>query len=79
MVYVIALETRRNYCPKCDSILGLCHEHSHNVDTKVVSLDSVDNVCVGLFESQDAATKVCFEIMQLWLLLHHMHRMITTA
>ena len=40
MVDGIALETGCNYCPKCDSILGLCHEHSCNVDTKVISLES---------------------------------------
>jgi hypothetical protein len=60
MVDGIALETRCRYCLKCDSILGLCHEHSHNVDTKVVSLESVEKVCAALFESQDDATKVCF-------------------
>ncbi|KIM86980.1 hypothetical protein PILCRDRAFT_4223 [Piloderma croceum F 1598] len=56
----IALETRCRYCPKHDSILGLCREHSHNVDTKVISLDSVEKVRVALFESQDDTTKVCF-------------------
>ena len=60
MVDGIALETRCRYCPKRDSILGLCREHSHNVDTKVISLDSVEKVRVALFESQDDATKVCF-------------------
>ena len=39
MVDGLALETRCHYCPKRDSILGLCHEHSHNVDLKVVSLN----------------------------------------
>ena len=60
MVDGMALETRCRYCPKHDSILGLCREHSHNVDTKVISLDSIEKVHVALFESQDDATKVCF-------------------
>ena len=60
MVDGVALETRCCYCPKCDSILGLCHEHACNVDTRVTSLDSVEKVCEALFKSQDDATKVCF-------------------
>jgi hypothetical protein len=60
MVDGIALETRCRYCPKHDSILGLCREHSCNVDTKVISLDSVEKVRVALFESEDDTTKVCF-------------------
>lgn len=31
----IALETRCCYCPKRDKILGLCREHSHNVNIQV--------------------------------------------
>jgi len=42
MVDGVALETRCHYCPKHDSILGLCCEYSCNVDTKVTSLDSVE-------------------------------------
>jgi hypothetical protein len=60
MVDGIALETRCRYCPKCNSILRLCHEHSCNVDPEVISLDSVEKVSLALFESQDNATKVCF-------------------
>ena len=60
MVDGIALETRCHYCSKHEGILGLCHEHSHNVDIKVISLDSAEKVHVALFESQDNATKVCF-------------------
>ena len=55
----IALETRCRYCPERDKILGLCREHSHNVNTKVESVESVENICVAL-DSQDSATKVCF-------------------
>ena len=60
MVDGIALETRCHYCSRCDSILGLCREHSRNVDTRVISLDSVEKVRVALFESQYDTTKVCF-------------------
>jgi hypothetical protein len=60
MVDGIALGTRCCYCPKRDSILGLCREHSSNVDTKVISLDSVEKVRVASFESEDDAKKVCF-------------------
>jgi hypothetical protein len=60
MVNGIALETRCHYCSKHDSIFGLCCEHFSNVDTKVISLNSVEKVHVALFESQDNAIKVCF-------------------
>ena len=56
----IALETRCHYCPQQDRIMGLCREHSHNVNTQVVSLDSVEEVRMALFEPQDDDTKVCF-------------------
>jgi len=46
----IALETKCRYCPKRDQILGLCREHSHNVNTKVDSVESVDKVCTALFD-----------------------------
>ena len=59
MVDGIALETRCRYCPKCDSILGLCHEHSHNVSTKVETFQSVENVHLAL-QSDDENTRVCF-------------------
>lgn len=55
----IALETRCCYCPECDKILGLCHEHSHNVNIQVDSFGSVEKVYAAL-GSQDLATKVCF-------------------
>jgi hypothetical protein len=56
----IALETKCCYCPKRDQILGLCHEHSHNVNTKVDSVESVDEVRAALFDMQNEDTKVCF-------------------
>ena len=60
MVDGVALETVCHYCPKHDSILGLCREPSCNVDIKVTSLDSVEKVHTALFTFQDDATKVCF-------------------
>src|SRR5712672_273467 len=56
----IALETKCCYCPKQDQILGLCHEHSHNVNNRVNSVESVDEVHAALFDMQDEDTKVCF-------------------
>ena len=55
----IALETRCCYCPKQDKILGLCREHSHNVNTQVDSVESVEKIRAAL-DSQDSAVKVCF-------------------
>lgn len=54
-----ALNTTCRYCPKCDCILGLCREHSHNVNTVVDSLESVEAVRSAL-DSEDEASKVCF-------------------
>ena len=56
----IALDTRCRYCPERDSILGLCQEHSHRVNTKVDSFESVEQVRAALFEPKDSASKVCF-------------------
>jgi len=56
----IALETKCRYCPKRDQILGLCREHSCNVNTKVDSMESVDKVWTALFDPQDEDKKVCF-------------------
>jgi hypothetical protein len=55
----IALETRCRYCPKQDKILGLCQEHSHNVNIQVDSVESVDKIRTAL-GSQNPAVKVCF-------------------
>jgi len=43
----VALDTRCRYCSKRDSMLGLCREHSHRVNTKVDSIESVEQVCVA--------------------------------
>lgn len=56
----IALETKCRFCPKRDQILGLCHEHSSNVNIKVDSMESVDKVWTALFDLKDEDTKVCF-------------------
>ena len=56
----IALDTRCRYCPERDSILGLCREHSHRVNTKVDSIESVEQVRAALFEPKDSTSKVCF-------------------
>lgn len=54
-----ALNTTCRYCPTCDSILGLCREHSHRINTVVDSLESVEAVRAAL-TSDDDETKVCF-------------------
>lgn len=59
MIDGVALETKCRYCPIRDSILGLCREHSHRVNTKVESLESVENVRTALFNGSEE-TKVCF-------------------
>ncbi|KAF8135316.1 hypothetical protein K438DRAFT_1640163 [Mycena galopus ATCC 62051] len=55
----VSLETKCRYCPDRNSILGLCREHSHRVNTKVESLESVENVRNALFNGSEE-TKVCF-------------------
>lgn len=57
----VALEAKCRYCPIRNSVIGLCREHSKNVGTEVTDLQSVENICTALFESQDhPLTKVCF-------------------
>jgi len=56
----IALETRCRYCPERDSILGLCREHSYRVNTRVESVDSVEEVRTALAEPKNSSSKVCF-------------------
>ncbi|KAJ7886569.1 hypothetical protein B0H14DRAFT_2286363, partial [Mycena olivaceomarginata] len=55
----VSLETRCRYCPERDAILSLCREHSHRVNTKVESFDSVEKVQVALFEPETEDQKVC--------------------
>ncbi|KAJ6576284.1 hypothetical protein B0H10DRAFT_2168493 [Mycena sp. CBHHK59/15] len=51
MVDGVALETKCRYCPHCDTIVGLCHEHSHL---------SVEAVWTALFNPPSDEEKVCF-------------------
>ncbi|KAJ7850933.1 hypothetical protein B0H14DRAFT_2581744 [Mycena olivaceomarginata] len=60
MVDGVALETKCRYCPYRDAILGLCREHSHHVNTKVDSLESVEEVRAALAEDIKDPGKVCF-------------------
>ncbi|KAJ7746768.1 hypothetical protein DFH07DRAFT_1038050, partial [Mycena maculata] len=56
----VALETKCRYCPRRDAILGLCREHANRVNTKVDSLESVENVRKALAEDPKSENKVCF-------------------
>ncbi|KAJ7852220.1 hypothetical protein B0H14DRAFT_3085731 [Mycena olivaceomarginata] len=60
MVDGVALETKCKYCPYRDAILGLCREHSHHVNTKVDSLESVEEVRAALAKDIKDPGKVCF-------------------
>ena len=56
----VALESKCCYCSRRDSVLGLCREHSKNVDPKVTSFQSVDKIRTALFKETEADKKVCF-------------------
>ncbi|KAJ7683107.1 hypothetical protein B0H17DRAFT_1160967 [Mycena rosella] len=56
----LALETKCCYCPYRNTILGLCREHAHRVDTQVDSLESVENVRLALQKDAKDPGKVCF-------------------
>ncbi|KAJ7835785.1 hypothetical protein B0H13DRAFT_1652491 [Mycena leptocephala] len=57
----VALETRLRYCPERDAILGLCREHSNRVNTKVESLESLQEVRKALAETdKKSKTRVCY-------------------
>jgi hypothetical protein len=56
----IALKTRCHWCPKHDHVIGLCREHSHNVDTKLEDFNSLEKIHVALFEATSDTTKVHF-------------------
>ncbi|KAJ7312418.1 hypothetical protein DFH08DRAFT_822155 [Mycena albidolilacea] len=60
MVDGVALETKCRYCLYRDAIIGLCREHSHCVNTKVDSLESVEKVRVALAKDIKDSGKVCF-------------------
>lgn len=55
----IALESKCRYCPQRDSVVGLCREHSKNVDPRVESFLAIEKIRTALFEGTES-TKVCF-------------------
>ncbi|KAK7015571.1 hypothetical protein VNI00_019065 [Paramarasmius palmivorus] len=59
----IALETKCRYCTERDAVMGLCREHSKNVDLNVSSINNVEQIRHALFDEnthQDSSKKVCF-------------------
>lgn len=56
----VALESKCCYCSRRNSVLGLCREHSKNVDLEVTSFQSVDKIRTALFKETEADKKVCF-------------------
>ncbi|KAJ6597333.1 hypothetical protein B0H10DRAFT_1959864 [Mycena sp. CBHHK59/15] len=56
----VALETKCRYCPHRNTILGLCHEHSHRVNTQVTDLQSIEDIHTALFSPATKDEKVCF-------------------
>ncbi|KAJ7314724.1 hypothetical protein DFH08DRAFT_917781 [Mycena albidolilacea] len=57
----IAIETKCQYCPRRNTILGLCREHASWVNTQVDTMESVETVRTRLAETDPKSmTKVCF-------------------
>ena len=57
----IALESKCRYCSCRDSVVGLCREHSQNVDPRVRSFKAIDDIHAALFDfADDDEKKVCF-------------------
>jgi hypothetical protein len=57
----IALESKCRYCSRCDSVIGLCREHSQNIDPRVTSFKAIDDIHAALFDfPDDDKKKVCF-------------------
>lgn len=56
----IALEMRCQYCSQWNQIVGLCWEHSKNVNTFVNNFESIEKVSTALSESDSDSEKVCF-------------------
>jgi hypothetical protein len=57
----VALETELRYCSERDAILGLCREHSNQVNTVVDSLESLEDVRKALAETvKKSKTRVCY-------------------
>ncbi|KIM39216.1 hypothetical protein M413DRAFT_447174 [Hebeloma cylindrosporum] len=40
----LAIESKCRYCPRRGHVMGLCREHSSNVDTKVTDRESVEKI-----------------------------------
>lgn len=55
----ISIQKKCRYCPKRGVILGLCREHSHNINTIVTNLDIIEEVHSAL-TGDDEGTKVCW-------------------
>ncbi|KJA13989.1 hypothetical protein HYPSUDRAFT_150917 [Hypholoma sublateritium FD-334 SS-4] len=56
----VALDTRCQYCPERNIVLGLCREHSKNINLEVSDVKSVEDIRTALFEPPSDANKVCF-------------------
>ncbi|KAK7026492.1 hypothetical protein VNI00_015572 [Paramarasmius palmivorus] len=59
----VALESKCRYCIERDAVMGLCREHSKNVDLKVSDLEAVENIRAALFDEKthtEESQKVCF-------------------
>ena len=56
----IAIESKCRYCPRRDSVIGLCQEHSQNVNPRVTSFQKIENIRNALFDATENDKKVCF-------------------
>jgi len=56
----LAVESKCRYCSEWNHIIGLCHEHSKNVNTEVIDLESIETIRKALFSELDPEKKVCF-------------------
>ncbi|XP_006455832.1 hypothetical protein AGABI2DRAFT_121753 [Agaricus bisporus var. bisporus H97] len=55
----VSIQKKCRYCPKRGTVLGLCREHSHKIDTRVTDSTIIGKIWDAL-ESQDMDTKVCW-------------------
>ena len=56
----VALESKCRYCPRRDCVIGLCREHSKNVNPRVTSFAEIGKLRTALFDEEDTDKKVCF-------------------
>ena len=56
----VALESKCRYCPRRDCVIGLCREHSKNVNPRVTSFADIGKMRTALFDEEDNDKKVCF-------------------